>query len=69
MGRYFGSSVQEMGFPDEFGEDICQTRPEQQQTPASAAGRAITPFCGYVTPSWFGPFLLGPQTRQGRGCC
>lgn len=63
MGRYAGNNRQEMGFPDEFGVDMCQ---EEQEQPQPQIG-PITPFCGYVTPTWFGPFLLSPHSRRGRG--
>lgn len=69
MGRYFGNNGQEIGFPDEFGEDIYQTGPEQHQAAAPSANRSTPPFCGYVTPSWFGPFLLAPRNRGERGWC
>jgi hypothetical protein len=67
MGHFRGDSQRDMGFPDEFGEDMCQEKREQ---PAPSGNTGPTPpFCGYVTPSWFGPFLLSPPNRRERGFC
>lgn len=68
MGRYYGGSRQDMGFPDEFGIDLCQTVPEITP-PAAAVPKPPTPFCGYLTLEWFGPFLLSPPRRRERGSC
>lgn len=67
MGRYFVKNQKEMGFPDEFGVDMCKG--EQEQAAAQPQPGSVTPFCGYVTPTWFGPFLLSPLSRRERGCC
>ena len=56
-----------MVFPDEFGEDIYQEGQEQPQKAAPANVPAS--FCGYLTPAWFGPFLLSPLRRRERGSC
>ena len=69
MGRFYADSQREMGFPDEFGEDICQGRQEQPQGTAEPQAGAVMPFCGYVTLNWFGPFLLSPRIRGERGWC
>ena len=67
MGHFRGDSQREMGFPDEFGEDMCQEKGEQPAPPGNPG--PTPPFCGYVTPSWFGPFLLSPRNRRERGFC
>jgi hypothetical protein len=69
MGRFYGGKRQEMGFPDEFGVDICPTE-QEKPLPAAAPGVAPPPpGCGYVTLDWFGPFLLSPRRRRERGSC
>lgn len=67
MGRFHGGDKKEMGFPDEFGIDMCNG--EQHSGAAKPNPGPVTPFCGYVTPTWFGPFLLSPLSRQERGWC
>jgi hypothetical protein len=69
MGRFYMDSQKEMGFPDEFGEDICQTGQDQPQPAGKPQSSLAAPFCGYVTLNWFGPFLLSPRTRGERGSC
>jgi hypothetical protein len=69
MGHFYGDNRQEMGFPDEFGEDICQEEQNKPEAAARAHPGPITPFCGYVASGWFGPFLLSPLTRKERGYC
>ncbi len=67
MGRYFGDRQKDLGFPDEFGMDMCEQ--QQEQGAAKPNPAPLTPFCGYVTPTWFGPFLLSPLCRRERGWC
>ena len=69
MGRFYEDSRQDIGFPDEFGVDICQGEQEQAEPGAKPKPRPVTPFCGYVTLGWFGPFLLSPPRRRERGWC
>jgi len=68
MGQYYDDAQHDITFPDEFGEDIC--RPEgRRPNPAVPARLKPRPFCGYVTNTWFGPFLLSPPTQRRRGLC
>jgi hypothetical protein len=69
MGRFYGRNLLEMGFPDEFGVDMCQTEQEQASAAAGPNPGPPPPFCGYVTLKWFGPFLLSPLRRRERGWC
>jgi hypothetical protein len=69
MGHFLEDNHKEMGFPDEFGENMCQDQGEQTQGGAPVNSGPLPPFCGYVTPSWFGPFLLSPRRRGERGFC
>ncbi len=66
--RYDPQSCQGDGFPDEFGRELFAEEtmpvPHNEKTAHSPL-----PFWGYVTPSWFGPFLLAPSRRLGRGWC
>jgi hypothetical protein len=69
MGHFYVDSQKEMGFPDEFGQNICQTDQDQPQPSGELHSGGPLPYCGYVTLNWFGPFLLSPLTRRERGCC
>ncbi len=69
MGRFYGDNRKEMGFPDEFGEDICQSEQEQAPPggePEARASNAILRLCdlGVVRPL---PAL--PPRRRERGWC
>lgn len=66
--RYDPQSYQQDGFPDEFGRDLFA----DGLVPGPHIEKAVfspLPFWGYVTPSWFGPFLLAPSRRPKRGWC
>jgi hypothetical protein len=69
MGRFYGGNRQELGFPDEFGVDICQGEQEKKLAAAGPNPMPPGPFCGYVSSNWFGPFLLSPPARRERGWC
>jgi hypothetical protein len=69
MGRFYGGKRQEMGFPDEFGVDMCQTEQDQPITAAEPNPGPPLPCCGYLTLEWFGPYLLSPLSRRERGSC
>jgi hypothetical protein len=67
MGQFYQNHREALGFPDEFGEDIYQ---EGQRDPQEKSQmNAPTPYFGYVTTTWFGPFLLSPLNRRERGWC
>lgn len=67
MGRFFAKNQQEMGFPDEFGVDMYEGKQESGAAPPNPG--PPLPGCGYVTATWFGPFLLSPLSRRERGWC
>jgi hypothetical protein len=69
MGRFHGGNRPEMGFPDEFGVDLCQAEQDQKPTGANQNPLPPQPFCGYIAADWFGPFLLSPPRRGERGWC
>lgn len=68
MAHIDGGSPKDQGFPDEFGMDIYQDQ-DRLSAPHGMSAAEPPPFWGYVTPSWFGPFLLSPRRRQERGFC
>lgn len=63
-----GGSPKDQGFPNEFGVDMYQD-PAAPVSDANAAYGGPPSFWGYVTPGWFGPFLLSPRRRNDRGRC
>lgn len=69
MGRYYLDGRKDVNFPDEFGRNLCN--PGEAETPEFPGWQpgSLPPFCGYVTPQWFGPFLLSPFPRKVRGRC
>lgn len=68
MGYFDRNSRQGLNFPDEFGEDLYQAGLEgsPDSAPADTSTRSM---CGYLTPTWFGPFLLSPLNQRERGFC
>jgi hypothetical protein len=69
MGHFKQDNSRDMGFPDEFGEEMYRQEQEETQKTAQKTSPSLPPFCGYVTPGWFGPFLLAPLSRRERGFC
>lgn len=53
-------------FPDELGQDLFG---DHEAAPEAGLRQQPKPFLGYLTPTWFGPFLLGPPRRWDRGHC
>ena len=67
MGQFYQNHRKALGFPDEFGEDIYK---EGQRYPQEKSQINVpTPYFGYVTTDWFGPFLLSGLSRRERGFC
>jgi hypothetical protein len=69
MAYRYTKKGREDGFPDEFGRDLYQDQSEPAAGRDGGLSPSPPPFWGYVTPSWFGPFLLSPRRRQVRGWC
>ncbi len=65
MGHFRGDSEREMGFPDEFGEDMCQERGEQP-TPAGKP-RADTALLRVCDPELVRPLPALPSQPPGAG--
>ncbi|MGQ9920178.1 MAG: hypothetical protein ACUVRZ_02490 [Desulfobacca sp.] len=69
MAHIDGGSPKDQGFPDEFGLNLFHDRADQRSETSSHPAGEPPPFWGYVTPTWFGPFLLSPRRRQAWGRC
>ncbi len=69
MAHIDGGSPKDQGFPDEFGMDMYQDRAARLSELNNENAAEPPPFWGYVTPSWFGPFLLSPRRRREWGLC
>lgn len=69
MAHIDGGSPKDQGFPDEFGMDMFQDPATRRSDPNSDPDGEPPAFWGYVTPTWFGPFLLSPRRRKEWGWC
>ncbi len=70
MSKYFPSQETQPWLSDDLLDDTSWgPSPERERPTPAEAMLAATRVEGYLTPNWFGPFLLGPIKRLGRGWC